>query len=393
MNKAPLVSIGIFATVFLMASCGSSDDKPGASAGNAGTNTSGSSAGGAASAAGGRANTAGNSSGGTANGGAANGGTTDGGSADGGTGAGTGGAEGGEAGGNNVNPNACPSEMPEATTACTRRSGQPCTYADGGCTCTNQQWACYSSADCPATAPANAEACTFNGMQCAFADLACTCSTNNGWTCETPCPAAVPPATQACVRATNRACRYDANGAPVTGGGGATVEQTCACVNGTYSCVSQADCPADVPTNASACTALTLNCRYTGAQCNCGTDGTWACTLDCPAATPMAGDACQRPADQACRYSAGALVNGGGGGAIDASCTCQNGTFACATAADCPGAAPADASACTLSGITCNYNAGATSCRCRTSTAQWSCMTNDPGGGGAGGGGGSGGAE
>ncbi|MFZ5894842.1 MAG: hypothetical protein ACOY0T_27525 [Myxococcota bacterium] len=380
MNKTPLVSICVFATVFLMASCGSSDDKPGASAGNAGTNTGGSSAGGSGSSAGGRTNTAGNSSGGASNGGTGNGGAADGGT-------GTGGAEGGEGGGTNVNPNACPTEKPEAMTACTRRSGQPCTYADGGCVCTDQLWACYSSTDCPAAAPANAEACTFNGMQCAFADLVCSCSTNNGWTCETPCPSGVPSATEACVRATNRTCRYDATGAPVTGGGG-TVETTCSCVNGTYTCVSQADCPTDVPTNSSACSAVTLNCRYTGAQCTCATGGTWACTLDCPAATPTAGDACQRPADQACRYSGGALVTGGGG-AIDASCTCQNGVFACATTADCPAAAPEDASACTLSGITCNY--AATSCRCRTSTAQWSCMTSDPGGGGAGGGGGSGG--
>jgi hypothetical protein len=64
-----------------------------------------------------------------------------------------------------------------------------------------------------------------------------------------------------------------------------------------------------------------------------------------------------------------------------------DGAFVCSTAADCPATAPADATACTLSGITCPYDAGATSCRCRTSNAEWACTTSDPGGGGAGGGG------
>jgi hypothetical protein len=133
----------------------------------------------------------------------------------------------------------------------------------------------------------------------------------------------------------------------------------------------------------------TLRCDFDGGSCTCEDDGTWSCALDCPEATPADADSCQRPVDQPCRYAAGALVQGGGQGGtpVDTSCACADGAFDCFTTADCPATAPADASACTLSGITCPYDAGATSCRCRTSTPEWDCTVSDPSGGGTGGGG------
>jgi hypothetical protein len=384
MIKAPISTVSVLAVFFaLTASCGSGDDdSPAATGGGAGAHTGGVSGGGSTST-GGSTNTGGS----TSTGGSTN---TGGSTSTGGTANTVGGADGGDAGAPNINPNACPAEKPAALSACTRRGGQACTYADGGCLCNNQQWECYSSSDCPTSAPANADACTLNGMQCAFGDLACSCSVTNGWTCETPCPTMVPAAAAECTRAANRSCRYDTAGAPVNGPGG-MADTTCTCTDGAFNCVSQADCPADVPANASECTSPTLSCAFTGARCTCAADGTWSCTLDCPAATPAEADPCQRPADQSCRYAAGALVTVGGANPIDASCACVDGAFACSTAADCPATAPTNASACTLSGITCPYDDG-TSCRCRTSTPEWACTTSSgPGTGGAGGAGGAGG--
>ena len=365
MIKAHLSSVSILAVLFgLNASCSSDDDKP-APGGSAGTGSGNVSGGGAA------------ASGGSVNTGATN----------------TGGSgDVGEGGGPGVNPNACPDEKPAAASACTRFGGQPCTYDDGGCVCNDELWECYSSADCPSSAPADAEACTLNGMECAFDPLVCRCSVDDGWSCETPCPSMVPAAATECMRDENRACRYDADGGPVNGPGG-MAETTCTCTDGAFNCVSQADCPAELPTNASACMFPTLSCDFDGGNCTCEEDETWSCALDCPEATPADGDSCQRSADQSCRYGAGVLVQGGGqgGSAVDTSCACVDGAFDCSTAADCPATVPADASACTLSGITCPYDAEATSCRCRTSTAEWDCSMSDPGGGGTGGGGAGGG--
>ncbi|HEY5959024.1 MAG TPA: hypothetical protein VIV60_20835 [Polyangiaceae bacterium] len=126
----------------------------------------------------------------------------------------------------------------------------------------------------------------------------------------------------------------------------------------------------------------TLSCNYTDRNCNCDADGTWKCTTACPSATPDANSSCSRPANQACLYAAGALVQGATATG-DATCVCLDEKFTCYTKNDCPAAAPTSDVACTQLGINCQYADNSTTCRCRTSTSKWSCSTG-PSFGGAG---------
>src|SRR5512145_2855046 len=258
----------------------------------------------------------------------------------------------------------CPASKPVVDSACTRSSSMgACTFGDTNCICSGQTWHCYTQADCPATAPANADACDLNSMSCAYGAVQCVCARNSGWNCATPCPATKPTASgEACTRDARNTCRYGEDGALINFGG--TAVTTCACANGALSCFGATDCPADPPTSSAACTMLTLSCQYDGRQCNCGTDGVWACTSECPEAPPAADAACDRTPQQACSYANGALVSGFGA-TSDKTCVCNANKFACFTQADCPAAAPESDTACTLLGINCSYDA--TTCRCRTS--------------------------
>ncbi|MGE5789044.1 MAG: hypothetical protein ACM3ZE_30925, partial [Myxococcales bacterium] len=128
-------------------------------------------------------------------------------------------------------------------------------------------------------------------------------------------------------------------------------------------------------------TMLTISCQYDGRQCNCGTDGAWACTSECPEAPPAADASCERTPQQACSYADGALVSGFGA-TSETTCVCNKNKFTCYTQADCPATAPESNTDCTQLGISCSYDA--TNCRCRTSTSQWSCNTATPPNGTAG---------
>jgi hypothetical protein len=102
----------------------------------------------------------------------------------------------------------------------------------------------------------------------------------------------------------------------------------------------------------------------------------WSCTTNCPAMTPADASACERPEQAACRYSAGALVQGGGGGMmIDATCTCRNMQFDCVTQADCPAAAPDNQAACAdLTGLSCTYPDR----DCTCGAMGWTCQSDCP---------------
>lgn len=375
MNKLRLASSLLFSAVFaLSASCGSDDGDGSTSTGGTGTGGAGNAGstakGGTTSTGGGGGSTTGGSAGNTSVAGSgASGGTRNTGGAGGGAvAAGAGGDDG------NTNPFSCPTAKPTAGDECSRPSTQPCDYDDGACACRDDVWSCYSDSDCPAQAPANEEACNFSQMNCAYGELNCVCSTTTGWSCQTPCPATKPATnTTACTRPADQLCRYGEDGQRVSGFG-TTAASTCSCVDGKLNCFSQADCPADPPANDGACTTPTLGCSYTGRQCNCGTDGTWSCTTDCPEATPAAASACLRAANQACSYAAGALVSGGA--TPDTTCVCIDEKFTCYTDADCPAERP-EAGACTQLGLNCNYETAeeTSRCRCRTSTSEWSCSS------------------
>jgi hypothetical protein len=266
----------------------------------------------------------------------------------------------------------CPAEKPTEATECTRGNPAACVYDDGGCVCAENAWDCYADADCPAAAPADAEACTLGGMACSYEGLNCTCSTTNGWTCLTPCPEAAPADSASCRRPANNTCRYDDAGALVQGFGTAS-STTCSCAEGAFNCFTQADCPAAPPANESECAFPTLSCAYDGQECDCD-DGVWACETDCPAMEPADGTACVRDADDECRYLAGAPVEGGGGDA-DATCRCEEGTFNCFGAEDCPATAPATGGGCEFATLTCEYTGLACDCE---EEGTWTCMTDCP---------------
>lgn len=349
--------LAVGAVLALLSACGSSS----------GGNDNGNGTGGAMSTgSGGALSTGGSSSGAPGQGGAAvNGGGA---SNSGGSGTSTAGVSGGGGfpGGDFFS---CPMEKPTAGASCMRLSPSACTYADGGCLCSSGAWSCYSSADCPATAPADAASCTLTGMACNYNDLACTCGMN-GWSCQKPCPMTPPAAATACQRPASSTCRYD-EGALVGGFGSA--DTTCACNDGTFKCFSQSDCPADSPSSGAACEFSTLSCSYSAGQCSCSGDGTWSCSMSCPAMQPTEGGACDRITTGSCRYNAGALQMGGG--SSDATCTCQDGKFNCISQADCPAAAPATDSMCTgLTGLNCTY----TDRQCSCGPNGWSCTTNCP---------------
>jgi hypothetical protein len=344
----------VLGAVFGLAACGSAES------GN-GQGTGGSTSTGGASASGGAGPTGGTT---TLTGGATN---TSGASNVGGMSAG---GAGGTAGGTGKGFG-CPADKPAAGAECSRVFGV-CTWGEDSCLCSDDVWECYTKADCPATAPAAAAACDLGGMACSYGGLNCTCSTTNGWSCQTPCPQQEPAADATCTRPANSTCRYTA-GAIVQGGGMA--ETTCACSEGKFTCFSEDDCPATAPSSGAVCDLLTISCPYTDSRCRCDSDGTWSCVTDCPDMTPADAAACERPEQQACRYSAGALVQGGMGMMTDATCTCRNMQFDCITQADCPAAAPADAAMCAgLSGLACTYPDR----DCECDDESWECQSDCP---------------
>lgn len=269
----------------------------------------------------------------------------------------------------------CPAAKPDVDSACTRSSSMgACTYSDTDCICSGQTWHCYTQADCPAAAPPNEEACDLNSMSCSYGEVKCVCSRQSGWNCATPCPETKPAASgEACTREPRSTCRYGEDDQLL--GFSGTAVTTCACADGALTCFAATDCPADPPENTAACNMLTISCEYDDRDCSCGTDGAWDCTTECPEAPPAAEASCAREPQRACSYAEGALVSGGSSADADTDCVCIEGKFACYTQADCPATAPESDTDCTQIGMNCSYDDDATSCRCRTSTNQWSCST------------------
>jgi hypothetical protein len=84
----------------------------------------------------------------------------------------------------------CPTTAPTNGTTCEPGRGN-CDYsATSVCDCNrdNNMWACWDPADCPATQPANDEACPLVGMECNYGNGGggrqggCDC-TDAGWDC------------------------------------------------------------------------------------------------------------------------------------------------------------------------------------------------------------------
>ncbi|MFC1643243.1 hypothetical protein ACFL5O_11260 [Myxococcota bacterium] len=92
----------------------------------------------------------------------------------------------------------CPEATPESASACSRPASQACSYAEGAlvqgfgttgdttCVCTDEEFTCYTAADCPEAAPESDSACTQLGLNCQYDDNAtfCRCRTSTSeWSC------------------------------------------------------------------------------------------------------------------------------------------------------------------------------------------------------------------
>jgi hypothetical protein len=81
----------------------------------------------------------------------------------------------------------CPTEQPEAESACTSLLGAAdCSYGRHvACICggETQAWACWDPADCPKNQPQDASSCDLLGMACRYGSASCECLAR-GWQCE-----------------------------------------------------------------------------------------------------------------------------------------------------------------------------------------------------------------
>jgi hypothetical protein len=140
-------------------------------------------------------------------------------------------------------------------------------------------------AECPASAPAEDDSCTMDGLECAYGTTECQCEgsfqdpTMMAWDCSTMggggemqmCPATEP-----------------ANGDECTPGRGDCMFGTriCDCIRDSnmWACWDPADCPATPPENESPCDVVGMECEYGGGggpggggdDCDCEESG-WDC--------------------------------------------------------------------------------------------------------------------
>jgi hypothetical protein len=138
-------------------------------------------------------------------------------------------------------------------------------------------------AECPATAPADDDACTMDGLECAYGTTECDCQGSfqdpsmMSWDCSMMggggemqmCPATEP-----------------TNGGECTPGRGDCMFGTriCDCIrdSNTWACWDPADCPATPPENESPCDVVGMECEYGGGggpggdDCDCEESG-WDC--------------------------------------------------------------------------------------------------------------------
>jgi len=194
--------------------------------------------------------------------------------------------------------------------------------------------------DCPATAPANATACTLTGTQstCAYTGTSCACVRTGGGT---------------------------RPGGGMAGATGTSTRQ--------WECVATLVCPATKPTAGDACTPAEGMCRYAGmGSCSCSTRSSkWSCS----GGITGAGGGFN---------GAGGGFNGAGGAftgfagaftGVAGAFTGFGGRTGGGTAGDtsggttCPATKPAADGACTGTGA-CPYEGGG----CVCSNDKWTCL-------------------
>jgi hypothetical protein len=268
----------------------------------------------------------------------------------------------------------CPAAEPENGDSCTPARGD-CMFGTRVCDCINDtsMWVCWDPAtDCPATPPAQQDACELVGIDCEYDQGGqggeggqgnqfgqggndCEC-TDTGWDCGVQfCPAAEPASASTCEPGDGE-CMYGA--------------RICECLNDsdTWACWDPADCPTTEPAQQSACDPVGMECDYSatgGNDCDCEDTG-WDCgTQFCPADAPAPAGACDG-GDGVCMYTATNV------------CDCDNDLWVCWDPASCPAAAPAAAEACTTEGMICDY--GASECECED--LAWECMMDEDADGG-----------
>jgi hypothetical protein len=260
-------------------------------------------------------------------------------------GGGTGGFTGGQA---------CPSAEPANGGMCTPGPGD-CMFGARICDCpgNTSTWVCWDPAtDCPATQPAERDACMLVGVECEYGQGPgggdCECG-EMGWDCGGQfCPAAEPASASTCEPGPG-VCMYGA--------------RICECNNDmdTWACWDPADCPATQPAEQAACDPVGMTCDYEaqgGNDCDCEATG-WDCGAQfCPAAAPTPAEACEG-GDGVCSYDAANV------------CDCDNSIWVCWNPADCP-ATPAASTACTAEGMICEY--GTNGCEC--DDLVWECSVD-----------------
>jgi hypothetical protein len=179
---------------------------------------------------------------------------------------------------------------------------------------------------CPASAPANATACTITGQQttCEYSGLSCRCARTGGGGGMFP---------------------------GGTAGGASTATRE-------WQCTAMLVCPATKPTTGDACTPASGNCRYSGmGSCSCSAQTSkWACT---GGGGPGGGT--------------GGSFSGFGGGFSFGGFNFGNSGGTPSTGnpggGTCPATKPAADSACT-GDLSCPYTGGG----CVCSASKWTCL-------------------
>jgi hypothetical protein len=182
----------------------------------------------------------------------------------------------------------CPATVPDNAVACTAGQTGPCTYGSAVCECGGAAaaptWTCTACPACPGTEPTGA--CTAGSAVCAalgscsYGADECDCAAGM-WRCGA-CPGTEPAAMAACTTedlrcgygATTCTCRAAAGGAA-----GAMMTDAWACVT------PAPTCPATQPTAGGSCTAGTgggAGCTYGANTCVCLAAGgdageEWSC--------------------------------------------------------------------------------------------------------------------
>jgi len=156
----------------------------------------------------------------------------------------------------------CPATEPATGSAC-GNTMFTCPYGNDSCHCLGGTWSCQTPS-CPTLLGRSFTAQCNNRFSCQYPSLgtSCNCTFDSTWSCS--CPASVPAEGEACAALDYQPCTY--------------ADESCSCgssANGLGAWHCTAACPTSAPSAGSACHS-SLNCSYGSSLCYC--DGAiWHC--------------------------------------------------------------------------------------------------------------------